>query len=377
MSHRFSRAEKGKAMANNTILRKSLVKVPESDITDLIERNKFTLIGRVTNPTVQKTRALKARIRVLVNGLKPLIMKMDLQLPSGDVVEVEMEYENLQKHCFYCKSLSHEDEDCQIRVESRHQKDDRRNLGISQLRTLESIEEGKRRQDDRKRSRNYPSSLHGGARWTNYKRGDREDDYERYSHRQSHQQQRSSPPLRRGASEKSLDSGFEENRRRYNDKYLWARRSPPQNRGSSIRGHRDGSSSTFKTLDQEPHPSGQQRGNGASPIREISSRSNQSPATAPNSKDNRTGISSRLSDPRAGNVSGEERVSAKERLSVNTQRTSRAGNMELALPPRFIDSITRPSSSNIFETGRLGPSERSPIRTLSEDRIHVSFVLAP
>ncbi|CAG7892143.1 unnamed protein product, partial [Brassica rapa] len=380
MSHRFSRAEKGKAMANNTILRKPLVKVPESDITDLIERNKFTLIGRVTNPTVQKTRAL-----------------MDLQLPSGDVVEVEMEYENLQKHCFYCKSLSHEDEDCQIRVESRHQKDDRRNLGISQLRTLESIEEGKRRQDDRKRSRNYPSSLHGGARWTNYKRGDREDDYERYSHRQSHQQQRSSPPLRRGASEKSLDSGFEENRRRYNDKYLWARRSPPQNRGSSIRGHRDGSSSTFKTLDQEPHPSGQQRGNGASPIREISSRSNQSPATAPNSKDNRTGISSRLSDPRAGNVSGEERVSAKERLSVNTQRTSRAGvepvqketespgvpqnlapqNMELALPPRFIDSITRPSSSNIFETGRLGPSERSPIRTLSEDRIHVSLRLGP
>ncbi|WZY82254.1 hypothetical protein YC2023_028638 [Brassica napus] len=51
--------------------------------------------------------------------------------------------------------------------------------------------------------------------------------------------------------------------------------------------------------------------------------------------------------------------------------------MELALPPRFIDSITRPSSSNIFETGRLGPSERSPIRTLSEDRIHVSLRLGP
>lgn len=52
-------------------------------------------------------------------------------------------------------------------------------------------------------------------------------------------------------------------------------------------------------------------------------------------------------------------------------------NMELAPPPRFSDSITRPSSSNIFETCRLGPSERSPIRTLSKDRIHVSLRLCP
>ncbi|KAH0894057.1 hypothetical protein HID58_056486 [Brassica napus] len=59
MSHRYMRAEKGKAMANNTTLRKPLVKVPESDISELIERNKFTLIGRVTNPAIQKTRALK------------------------------------------------------------------------------------------------------------------------------------------------------------------------------------------------------------------------------------------------------------------------------------------------------------------------------
>lgn len=35
------------------------------------------------------------------------------------------------------------------------------------------------------------------------------------------------------------------------------------------------------------------------------------------------------------------------------------------------------SSSNIFETCRLGPCERSPIKTLSEDRIHVSRRLGP
>ncbi|CAN7077555.1 unnamed protein product, partial [Brassica oleracea var. botrytis] len=205
------------------------------------------------------------------------------------------------------------------------------------------------------------------------------------------------PIANRITTNKSLDSGFEENRRRYNDNYLSARRSPPHNRGPTIREHRDGTSSTFKTLEKEYHPSAHSRGNCASPIREISSRSNQSPATAPNSKEKRTSTSSRLSDPRAGNVSGEDRVSAKESLSVNTQRTNRAGveplrnepespeipqdlapqNMELAPPPRFSDPITRPSNSNIFETGRLEPNERSPIRTLSEDRIHVSLRLGP
>lgn len=221
MSHRYSRMEKGKARATDSNLQKPLVKIPSSDNSELVERNKFTLIGRVTNPAVQKTRALvefflehwnvvgritgralgpslfqfgfesendlrtilskapfhfkkwmiilqkwepivsdtfpnripfwvnihgiplhfwneqtidaigpvlgqvdvkeaeKARVRVLVDGLKPLVMKMDLELPSGDVVEIEMEYEYLQKHCFFCKSLSHEEDDCQFRSGAR------------------------------------------------------------------------------------------------------------------------------------------------------------------------------------------------------------------------------------------------------------------
>lgn len=45
-------------------------------------------------------------------------------------------------------------------------------------------------------------------------------------------------------------------------------------------------------------------------------------------------------------------------------------------PPNAIAS-TRPSSSTVFDSGRLGPCERSPIRTLSEDRIHVSLRLGP
>ncbi|KAF3568570.1 hypothetical protein DY000_02011696 [Brassica cretica] len=131
-----------------------------------------------------------------------------------------------------------------------------------------------------------------------------------------------------------------------------------------------------------------------SPIIENISGASHSPATAPTNNQKRISISSRLSDPRTGICSGEERIPAKERLSVNTQRTSRSGterqvtetedlphlaapNLEVVVQPRFCDSITRPSSSNIFDTGGLGPGKRSPIRTLSEDRVHVFLRLGP
>lgn len=499
MSHRLSRAEKGKAVVESTLQRKPLVKVPDSDISELIEQNKFTLIGRVTNPTIQKTRALvefflqhwsvvgrltgralgpslfqfgfesekdlqsilskapfhykkwmiilqrwepivsdafpnqipfwvnihgiplhywneqtidaigpvlghieikeasKARLRVSVNGLEPLIMKMDLQLPSGEVVEIEMEYEYLQKHCFYCKALSHEEDACQLRLELNHQKKDRRSLGISQQNTLENIEERRRRQDDRKRSRQITPANEGGARWTNYKRDDRGEEYDRRAYHQKSHYQRYSPPSRRRESERNSASGFEENKRRYDDRCMPLRNAGPIERRQSNRDIVDGNSSTFKTQERAEPPPHAYRELRDSAVREVSSKSNQSPSTAPRSNDKRT-ASSRLSEPNSGIERGENRVSAKGRLSVNTQRLSRSAGervngeselpvnpqsvvalqqVEKTLPPHRLESITRPSSSNIFETGRLGPCERSPIRTLSEDRIHVSLRLGP
>lgn len=58
MSHRYSRTEKGKGKMNSFPQKKPLVRVPDSNVADLIEKNKLTLIGRVTNPAIQKTRAL-------------------------------------------------------------------------------------------------------------------------------------------------------------------------------------------------------------------------------------------------------------------------------------------------------------------------------
>lgn len=267
---------------------------------------------------------------------------MDLQLPSGEVVEIELEYEYLQKHCFLCKSLCHKNDDCPNRDILRTQIDDVKDIGISQKNALDSIEESKRRQEDRKRARQYQSSHQGGARWTNYRREERDGGYEKRYRRQS-------PPLRRRESEENSESGFEENRRRYNDRSLSVRARSPHRRSTAPRGY-DGESSSIKSHGRVNSRSVSSPRKRTSPVREDLSKSSQSPATATNNNQKRTSISSRLSDPR-GNGSGENRVSAKERLSVNTQRTIRSelegrsneGEQPPLLAPTELGSI--PSSS--------------------------------
>lgn len=125
-------------------------------------------IGDAIGPVETKI-ADKARLRVLVNGLQPLIMRMDIELPSKAVIEVELEYEGLYKHCFLCKSLSHEDEYCPHRNSAHYPYGSRRELGISQQNTLEKIGESKRRQEERKSAR-LRVAQHNGARWTNYRK---------------------------------------------------------------------------------------------------------------------------------------------------------------------------------------------------------------
>ncbi|KAH0869455.1 hypothetical protein HID58_076477, partial [Brassica napus] len=167
-----------------------------------------------------------------------------------------------------------------------------------------------------------------------------------------------------------------------------SRRTPPRREG------RDQPSADYVSHSREPLAPPMHNKPGISPIREERSRSNQSPGTNAITVQRRNSIADRLSDPRGSNSKSEERICAKDRLSVHTQRTSlnersesnsnskHIHNVELQevdenmhLP--VINSITRPSSSNVFDSGRLGPSERSPIRTLSEDRIHVSLRLGP
>lgn len=506
MAHRFSRADKGKWQEEPRPPKKPLIRIPESNVSDLIEKNKFTLIGRVTNPAIQKTRALvdfflqhwnvvgritgrplgpnlfqfsfesekdmqvilskapfhfkrwmlilqrwepvvsdsfpdritfwinihgiplhywndgaidaigealgpivtrdvdRARLRVQINGLQPLIMCMDIELPSKAVVEIELEYENLDKHCFLCKSLSHEDNDCYLKPPRTN--GERRHTSTSQQNTLEKLEEEKRRQADRRYARQNQPSHREGARWTNFKAS------------------RDAPPVSQEVYSKGTSgrsSGFEENHRRYDDRTLREYKTPSYDNRSSQKRQYDPAPSVHTSQwrvreSQEPKET-------VSPSREASSQSKRSPSATAEVNRKRN-LDSRLSDPRTNSANREERPSAKERLSVHTQRTSsnerRDSEITLSqerLPaterlstqtqrisplerlevnaaservlvvdnqtreephsPRNNMIITRPSSSNVFGSGRLGPGERSPIRTLSDDRIHVSLRLGP
>ncbi|CAF2141774.1 unnamed protein product, partial [Brassica napus] len=260
--------------------KKPLVRIPDSNVADLIEKNKLTLIdatieaiGAALGP-IEVREPDKARLRVHVNGLEPLIMKMDLQLPSSDVVEVELDYEKLDKHCFLCKSLTHEKDDCPLRHDARYNVNEKTELGISQRNALERIAEGRRRQDDRRYARETANSRQQReARWTNA----------RPTNRLSGSNSSLSRDETRGSSE------VDENRRRFDDRYLAgrryvSRRSPHRSyqKEDSTRGSHDSS------LPKETHVDNHQLAHS----RGASSRSNHSLAD-PGSNLKRTNIASR------------------------------------------------------------------------------------
>ncbi|KAH0899057.1 LOW QUALITY PROTEIN: hypothetical protein HID58_048625, partial [Brassica napus] len=99
----------------------------------------------------------------MVNGLIPLVMKMEIELPTDDITEVELEYIKIEKHCFTCFSLFHEEVDCPHRHPSALPPKERK-LGITQAIALQRIEAEKKRHDDRrgyKRPEDLRSSIRG------------------------------------------------------------------------------------------------------------------------------------------------------------------------------------------------------------------------
>ncbi|VVA91707.1 unnamed protein product [Arabis nemorensis] len=250
-SHRYSRHEKGKWVPNQSKLaRKPPIRIPERDVSSLIAQHQLTLIGRVTNPTMQRPQAVvdylpqywklenrvtgrslgsdtfqfkftaeedlqdilskfpfhfrkwmlilqkwepiiaqpfpssiafwikihgiplhyytldtieaiteelgpikakdadQMRVRVEVNGLQPLEMVRDVELPSSEIIQVELEYEKLKKHCFHCFSLTHDELTCPLLAPDSQKAT--RPLGINQQRTLSRIEADKKRHDERR-----------------------------------------------------------------------------------------------------------------------------------------------------------------------------------------------------------------------------------
>lgn len=87
-------------------------------------------------------------IRVEINALKPLIMRKSFTFPTGEEASLEFEYEHMEKHCFLCISLLHEEKDCSKDKGSTVR--DSKSLGITQQKTLERLEYEKIRYDSRR-----------------------------------------------------------------------------------------------------------------------------------------------------------------------------------------------------------------------------------
>lgn len=53
-----------------------------------------------------------AKIRILINGLQPLVKETVVDFPDGSEALVSLEYKNLKNHCHHCLRLSHEKKNC-------------------------------------------------------------------------------------------------------------------------------------------------------------------------------------------------------------------------------------------------------------------------
>ncbi|KAH0886912.1 hypothetical protein HID58_063008 [Brassica napus] len=120
-------------------------------IDENVKRKRGKQLGEVETKDVTQ-----GRVRVHINGLKPLIMAMDITLKGGKK-KIEVEYEKIEKHCFLCHSLSHEKDLCPQKRNTKAPQSEMR--GINETRALESLDAYKRLKDDRKLERGRRSDF--------------------------------------------------------------------------------------------------------------------------------------------------------------------------------------------------------------------------
>lgn len=91
-------------------------------------------LGMLENHELTKT---TARVRVHVDGLKPLVKESIIEFDSGEESLVTLEYEKLETHCSKCASLLHARRNCPMKAESEppSQQLSRLSPGIEAFRT--------------------------------------------------------------------------------------------------------------------------------------------------------------------------------------------------------------------------------------------------
>ncbi|VVB01566.1 unnamed protein product [Arabis nemorensis] len=83
-------------------------------------------------------------VQVGIQAFQPLIMKDSVQFKAGGAeAPIEFDYEYLEKHCFVCFALTHEEKDCP--KISKDKQATLPSLGINQQKTISRLEEDKRR----------------------------------------------------------------------------------------------------------------------------------------------------------------------------------------------------------------------------------------
>ncbi|RID54264.1 hypothetical protein BRARA_G01598 [Brassica rapa] len=496
MAHRLSRGDKGKWISQDPRpVRRPPVRIPDSNNNALIEEHKLTLIGRVTNPAIQKTGALvdfflqhwhvqgrlsgkvlgpnlfqfkfeteqdlqhilskapfhfkrwmlilqrwepiisdnfpalipfwitihgiplhywteealraigkelgpvedfdveKGRVRVMINGLKPLETKLDISM-AGEIKQVELEFEKLEKHCFYCLSLTHEVDDCPTAKAKGISRGNRETpKGISQNRTLERLEADRKRKDERK---GYRTQLQAPGRVSETSQEWKKDEcrggtwrcasnsnYDYGVRREAQRHENAYPPL-------SRNHGSRPSAR---ERLSFSRESDV----GSGRGNFSKSVASIPRNEWRPVSGGQR---STTPAKTTPSLVSHTPPPCPQ----REAISNPAFSSGARQRSGEgsllsqERRPALERLSLPSERVpllqdgvanSASGRLQEVEIQYLEDTLTNHPSggSNKASTSKHqgtplamhqgGSLDRSPIRTLSEDRIHVSLRLGP
>lgn len=336
----------------------------------------------------------RGRVRVQINGLKPLEMKMDISLPSGEIKQVDLEYEKLERHCFACYSLSHEADDCPSQQARNNAGNSRYpSLGINQSRTLERLEAHRARTQTMKNSRTIPSlPSHKETRPQRWNRVSEPSafDWNREKEFRVNYGARKELSSREGSSR--IDpKGPSISRTPAREHLCFRRDSSEVHRGSVSNNVTSTPRQTWR-----PVAEGSRKGNSAS---QGMSQVSHTPSPRPQREEDslQRAITNRENQNSGnGSARSSQRRSAHDRLSLPSPRipllqdgvaNSESGRLQ-EVPIQVLEDNSPLLSSGGLPSSSRKPStpsgearnsflNRSPIRTLSEDRLHVSLRLGP
>lgn len=108
----------------------SLKGIPLRFLDDKILRDIGQEFGHLESYILTKT---TARVRVMMDGLKPLPQDTILEFSAGEECVITLEYEKLENFCTYCLKLSHLAHDCPSKQTSESQEPRKRDTSFNSV----------------------------------------------------------------------------------------------------------------------------------------------------------------------------------------------------------------------------------------------------